>query len=152
VKKLPENLALIAVTLWVGGLWAIGYMVAPTLFAALHDNKQMAGMLAGRMFQAIAYVGMGCGVYLLLFRLSRYGASALKQAFFWAALTMLLLAVGGHFGIQPIMEGLKAQAMPQEVMKSMFADRFSAWHGISSIVYLVESLLGVVLVLKQGKA
>jgi uncharacterized membrane protein len=152
MKKLTESLALIGVTLWVGGLWAIGYMVAPTLFAALHDNKQMAGMLAGRMFQVIAYVGMGCGVYLLLFRLSRYGASALKQAFFWAALTMLLLTIGGHFGIQPIMESLKAQALPQEVMKSMFADRFSTWHGISSIVYLVESLLGVVLVLKQGRA
>jgi len=152
MKKLPENLALIAVTLWVGGLWAIGYMVAPTLFAALHDNKQTAGMLAGRMFQVIAYVGMGCGVYLLLFRLSRYGASALKQAFFWTALAMLLLAIGGHFGIQPIMESLKAQAMPQEVMKSMFADRFSTWHGISSIVYMIESLLGLVLVLKQGKA
>jgi high-affinity Fe2+/Pb2+ permease len=152
VKKLTDNLALISLTLWVGGLWTMGYMVAPTLFAVLHDNKQMAGMLAGRMFQVIAYVGMGCGVYLLLYRLSRYGASALKQAFFWAALTMLLLTIGSHFGIQPIMESLKAQAMPQEVMKSMFADRFSTWHGISSIVYLVESLLGVVLVLKHGKA
>jgi high-affinity Fe2+/Pb2+ permease len=152
VKKLTDNLALLSLTLWVGGLWTMGYMVAPTLFAVLHDNKQMAGMLAGRMFQVIAYVGMGCGVYLLLFRLSRYGASALKQAFFWAALTMLLLTIGSHFGIQPIMESLKAQAMPQEVMKSMFADRFSTWHGISSIVYLVESLLGVVLVLKHGKA
>jgi high-affinity Fe2+/Pb2+ permease len=152
MKRLTESLALIGVTLWVGGLWAIGYMVAPTLFAALHDNRQMAGMLAGRMFQVIAYVGMGCGVYLLLYRLSRFGASALKQAFFWAALTMLLLAIGGHFGIQPVMESLKAQAMPQEVMKSMFADRFSTWHGISSIVYMIESLLGLVLVLKQGRA
>jgi len=152
MKKLTENLALISVVLWVGGLWTMGYMVAPTLFAALHDNKQMAGMLAGRVFQVIAYVGMGCGTYLLLFRLSRYGASALKQAFFWVALTMLLLTIGGHFGIQPIMESLKTQALPQEVMKSMFADRFSTWHGISSIVYMIESLLGLVLVLKQGRA
>jgi hypothetical protein len=152
MKKLPDNLALIAITLWVGGLWAIGYMTAPTLFAALAPNKQLAGMLAGKLFAVIAYVGMVCGTYLLLFRLSQYGAAAMKQAFFWAVLTMLLLTIGSHFGIQPIMESLKAQAMPQEVMKSMFANRFSTWHGISSIVYLIESLLGLVLVLKQGKS
>jgi hypothetical protein len=151
MKRLPDNLALIAVTLWVGGLWAIGYMTAPTLFAALHENKQLAGMLAGKMFAVIAYVGMACGTYLLLFQFSRHGATAMKQTFFWAVLIMMLLTIGSHFGIQPIMESLKAQAMPQEVMKSIFADRFSTWHGISSIVYLIESLLGLVLVLKQGK-
>jgi len=149
VKKFADYLASIAVTFWVGGLWAIA-ISAWILFGNLPD-KQLAGMLAGKLFAFIAYAGMVCGGYLLLFRLSRMGAAALKQAFFWAALVMLLLALGGHFGIQPILESLKAQAMPKAVMESIFRDRFQAWHGVSSVMYLVEALLGLVLVLKPGK-
>lgn len=147
--KLTDRLAAIAITLWVGGLWAMG-AAAWILFANLPD-KQLAGMLASKLFALIAYIGMACGLYLLVFRLSRTGASALKQVFFWAVLLMLLLTLGGHFGIQPIMESLKAQAMPKAVMESIFRDRFQAWHGVSSVMYLVEALLGLVLVLKPGK-
>lgn len=149
MKNLTDNLSLIAVTAWVGGLWAIGYIAAPTLFAAAPD-RAIAGMLAGKMFTWIAYLGTGCGFFLLIHRLARFGTGALKQAFFWAALVMLLLTVAGHFGIQPIMESLKAQALPKEVMQSVFKDRFATWHGISSILYLIQSLLGLVLVLKRG--
>ncbi len=148
MKNLADNLALIAVTLWVGSLWAIGYLAAPVLFSALSD-KMLAGMLAGRMFGLIAYIGMGSGLYLLLHRFSRYGGSTLKQGFFWVVFFMLLLAAAGHFGIQPVLEALKEQAFPKDVMQSMFKDRFAAWHGISSIVYLIESLLGLALVTMQ---
>ena len=41
-----------------------------------------------------------------------------------------------------------ALAMPADVMHSVFADRFRTWHGVASIAYLIESLLGLVLVLK----
>jgi hypothetical protein len=148
MKNLADNLSLIAVTAWVGGLWAIGYIAAPVLFATLPD-KTVAGMLAGKMFAWIAYLGVVGGFFLLIHRLARFGTAALKQAFFWAALAMLLLTVAGHFGIQPIMESLKAQALPLDVMQSVFKDRFAAWHGISSILYLIQSVLGLVLVLKR---
>ena len=144
----PATLARIAVTAWVGSLWAIGYIAAPVLFLRLAD-KQLAGNLAGSMFTIVAIVGMVCGFYLLIHRLAQYGGTALKQAFFWAALAMLLFTLGIYFGIQPIMEGLKEQALPKAVMQSVFSDRFARWHGISSIVYLIESLLGLVLLFKQ---
>ncbi|MDP2961300.1 MAG: DUF4149 domain-containing protein [Sulfurimicrobium sp.] len=146
MNRVADKLAFVAITLWVGGMWAIGYLAAPVLFSALAD-KSMAGMLAGKMFTLVAYVGMVCGFYLLIHRLASFGSGALKQGFFWAALVMLLLTIAGHFGIQPIMESLKSQALPKGVMESMFRDRFARWHGISSIVYLIQSLLGLVLVL-----
>lgn len=149
MRRFYDVLAKVAVTLWVGGLWAIGYIAAPVLFTQLAD-KQLAGNLAGGMFVVIAYVGMVCGVYLLVYRLSQFGGAAFKQAFFWAVLLMLLITLGIHFGIQPIMESLKEQAMPKAVMQSIFSDRFARWHGVSSIVYLIESLLGLVLLLKQS--
>jgi hypothetical protein len=149
MKNLPDLLAAWSVALWVGGLWAIGYLAAPTLFYHM-DDRMLAGFLAGRMFTWIAFVGMVCGGWLLVHRFMRAGGAAFKQGFFWIALVMLLLTLAQHFGIQPIMQQLKDQALPQDVMKSLFKDRFAAWHGVSSVVYLIESLLGLALVAKQG--
>ena len=61
---------------------------------------------------------------------------------------MLALTLVGHFGFQPILAQLKAQAMPVDVMQSVFRDRFMAWHGVASMAYLLQSLLGIVLVLR----
>ena len=148
MKRLPDLLSAWAVSLWVGGLWAVGYLAAPTLFYSLTD-RMLAGMLAGKLFGHIAWVGLVCGGWLLMHRLSRFGVLALKQGFFWIVVLMLLLTVAQHFGIQPILHQLKDQAMPKDVMESLFRDRFATWHGISSVVYLIESLLGLALVSKQ---
>lgn len=142
-----DKVAAVIITAWVGALWAIGYLAAPTLFYALQD-RSLAGMLAGKMFTLVAYVGMASAFYLLMQRLLSHGAAALKQSFFWVVLLMLLLTLAGHFGIQPLLASLKAQAMPVDVMQSVFASRFKTWHGVASIAYLIESLLGIVLVLK----
>ncbi len=149
MNRLPDLLAAWALTLWVGGLWAVGYLAAPTLFYSL-DDRVLAGMLAGRMFGYIAWVGLVCGVWLLLFRLARLGGKALKQGFFWIVLIMLLLSLAQQFGIQPILQQLKDQALPKDVMESLFRDRFTAWHGVSSAVYLIQSLLGLAAVAKQA--
>lgn len=149
MNRLTDLLAAWALTLWVGGLWAVGYLAAPTLFYSL-DDRVLAGMLAGRMFAYIAWVGLVCGVWLLLFRLARLGGAALKQGFFWIVLIMLLLSLAQQFGIQPIMQQLKDQALPKDVMESLFRDRFTAWHGVSSAVYLIQSLLGLAAVAKQA--
>ena len=146
--NLSDKLALVFVTLWVGALWAIGYVAAPSLFYALPEDRQMAGMLAGKMFTLVAYIGIASAFYLLVHRLVRFGTPALKQGFFWTVVSMLLLALAGHFGVQPILAELKNQAMPADVMQSVFADRFKTWHGVASIAYLIESLLGLVLVLR----
>lgn len=145
---LSDSLALILITAWVGGLWAIGYLAAPALFYTLGENRQLAGNLAGTMFTWVAYLGLFSGIYLMAHRVARFGLNAFKQAFFWAALVMLLLTLFGHFGVQPMIAQLKAQAMPADVMNSVFRDRFATWHGIASIAYLIESLLGLVLVFR----
>ena len=148
MHTLFDRFALLTVTAWVGGLWAIGYLAAPALFHHLAGNRQLAGALAGHMFVLVAYVGMFSAFYLLLHRIARFGALALKQGFFWAVVVMLLLTLASHFGIQPLLAQIKMQALPSDVMQSVFRDRFSAWHGVASIAYLVQSLLGGVLVLK----
>ncbi|MFN3715324.1 MAG: DUF4149 domain-containing protein [Thiobacillus sp.] len=149
MKRFWDGLASVLLVLWVGGMWAIGYVAAPVLFASL-DDKQLAGNLAGRLFELGAWIGLAAASYLLLYRLIRDGGSALKTLFFWVVALMLALTAASHFGIAPIMQGLKDQAMPLAVMQSVFADRFARWHGVSSIVYLIQSALGGLLVWRAG--
>ena len=49
MRRIWDGLAGGLLVLWIGGMWAIGYVAAPVLFANLGD-KQLAGMLAGRLF------------------------------------------------------------------------------------------------------
>jgi hypothetical protein len=97
-------------------------------------------------------VGFACGGYLLLFRFARFGFASLKQGFFWITLAMLLLTAASYFGIQPIMAALKDQFAQQQIVEEVFRERFRTWHGISSILYLIQSLFGVALVVLQGRA
>ncbi len=146
MRKLADALQAVAATLWVGGLWVVGFVVAPVLFSTLPD-RAMAGLLAGKLFGLIAWIGIGCALYLLLFRWARYGAAAFRQGVLWLLLMMLLLACAGEFGVQPVMAALKDQALPKQVMESVFRDRFAVWHGVSSGLYVIQSLLGIALVI-----
>lgn len=148
MNRLAEGLYSIAISLWVGGLCAIGYLAAPVLFHELPD-RMLAGNLAGAMFTFVAYAGFACGGYLLVYLLFNRGWRAIKSSVFWIVLAMLALTVAGHFGIQPILVQIKAEALPRQVMESALRDRFATWHGISSGLYLLQSLLGLWLVLWQ---
>ncbi len=149
MRRFWDGLAGVSLVLWIGGMWAIGYVAAPVLFTSL-DDKQLAGMLAGKLFGVAAWIGIAAATYLLIYRVVREGSNALKTLFFWVVAVMLILTLAGHFGIQPIMQSLKNQAMPLAVMQSVFADRFARWHGVSSILYLIQSTLGLLLVWRAG--
>ena len=151
MRSFLDGLAATLLVLWIGGMWATGYVAAPVLFSSLGD-KQLAGMLAGNLFEMMAWIGIVAGSYLLVHRIASVGGAALKTLFFWLVALMLLLVVAGHFGVQPILQSLKDQAMPHAVMQSVFADRFARWHGISSILYLIQSALGLLLVWRAGPA
>ena len=149
--RFAEALQSIAATLWVGAMWGIGYIVAPVLFSRLGD-RALAGLIAGKLFSLIAWVGICCAIYLLLFRMLRSGTGVFRQGVFWIALLMLALVCAGEFGIQPIMAALKEEALPKQVMESVLRDRFAAWHGVSSVLYIIQSLLGAALVVLLGRS
>ena len=145
MRTVTEALYRIFVVVWVGGLLAIGYLAAPVLFASLND-RTLAGEVAGKLFALIGWVGLVAGSYLSLFLIGRWRAAVFKRAVFWLVLLMLGMTAAQLFGIQPLMAQLKLDALPREVMESVLRDRFATWHGVASILYLVESLLGLWLV------
>lgn len=139
-------LTAILVTLWVGALWMTG-ITAYVLFQKVAD-RQLAGQIAGQLFSIVSYIGLLSGGWWLMQKMAADGFSAFKQSLFWLVLLMWVLVCIGEFGIQPLLAELKANALPKDVMQSVFAQRFSHWHGIASIAYLMECLLGVWLVIK----
>jgi hypothetical protein len=150
MRSIVDALQSITATLWVGGMWAIGFIVTPMLFATLPD-RALAGLVAGKFFSLIAWTGIACAVYLLGYRLARDGTGALRQGLFWIVLLMLVLVIAGEFGVQPVLAALKEQALPKQVMESVLRDRFATWHGVASGLYVIQSVLGAALVILLGR-
>ncbi len=124
-------------TLWVGGLWIIGYVVAPVLFSELED-RALAGSVAGRLFEIIAYIGLFCGSLLLLANQLRENIKRLNlQAVL--LFSMLLLIVAGQFIITPMIAELRASGLTD-------SSTFSVLHGLAAGGYLLTSLFGLMLI------
>ncbi len=133
----------ILLTLWIGGLWTIGYMAVPTLFAEL-DDRQLAGNLAGSLFHVVNYLGLVCGTFLLLSTVIKLG----RHWILWVLITMLLFVALGEFLLQPTMHELKLLGLIEGTEQH---DQFKLYHGLSSAIYLVNALLGLTLVVFNSR-
>lgn len=138
--RLPAAIARLLVAAWVGGMWMVGYIVTPTLFATL-DDRMLAGHIAGKLFSAIACIGATTAIYLLGFMVVRQKRAALRMVSFWVVAAMLACVAAGYI-LQIEMAVLKAGLGSMDVMKSAQRSQFTMLHGVSSVVYLVQSLLG----------
>jgi len=140
---------LLIATLWVGSLWTVGYLVAPALFATLPD-RVLAGMIAGGLFRIEAWLAVACGLSLALLFSFRTGDdnAPLRKTLLRLTLLMLLCTLIGYFGIQPFMASLREAAGPGGVMSSAAKTQFGILHGIASGIYLIQSVLGVGLILR----
>ncbi|TWI44811.1 uncharacterized protein DUF4149 [Pseudoduganella flava] len=141
---------LFVAVLWAGSLWTVGYLVAPTLFATLSD-RVLAGQIAGSMFHAEAMLSLGCALALLvLLQFATPDWTPKRRRTVLALIAAMALGtVVSHFGLQPMMADLKAAAGPGGVMESAGKERFGMLHGVSSVIYLVQSLLAGWLIVKQ---
>ena len=139
-----QRVFVFALALWVGSLITIGYIVAPALFITLED-PQAAGAVAGGLFYVESTISLVTGVLLLVLAnllvkrgLNRY------RAVRWFLLVMLLAAAGNAFITQPMMDALRQEAIELglAVMQSPMAQSFKRLHGVSSVLYLLQSLFG----------
>lgn len=134
-RKLLPAAERILLTLWVGALWVTGFMVAPLLFAEL-DDRALAGSLAGSLFTVTSYLGLLCGGSLLVINAITFRAVNWRAV---ALVFMLLLVVVGQFVITPMVVGLRDQGLTDTA-------RFGQLHGIASVLFIITSVLGLVLV------
>ena len=142
-----NRLQVVAQTVWIGGLWVIGLLVAPVLFALL--ERSAAGTVAGVLFARLAWVGLVCGAILLIAHLWRDGLSSVREGDLWLVVAMLLCTAVNHFGVTPIIGNLKQHMSNAAV--GIFDGGFATWHAISSLIYLLQSVLGLVYLLRQAR-
>jgi hypothetical protein len=141
------NLRILIATLWVGSLWTVGYLVAPSLFATLPE-RALAGSIAGSLFRVEAWVSVACGLSLLalLFWDRRFEH---RRFCIVAVVLMLICLTVGYFSLQPFMAALReTAALNGGLMDESARSRFGLLHGVASVIYLAQSLIGVALVLK----
>jgi hypothetical protein len=145
MNGLWSSLERLLLTMWVGGMLVVGYVVTPVLFSSLGD-RMLAGNVAGRLFGFISLIGLTCGGLLLLIRILRDGRVTLRDWRIWMVCAMLLITLIGEFGLAPRMQELKRAAGAALVPGSELSRQFSRLHGISSVLFLLNSLMGLGLV------
>jgi len=146
---MPHRIFRLLTVVWVGSLLTIGYAVAPVLFASL--DRITAGSVAAQLFRIEGVIGVVCGVLLLalcnvLIRRDEVVYKRLR----WLVAGMLICLLVGYFALQPFMNAMRVAALEAgtDLAHSAYAARFGMLHGVSSVFYLIESLLGIALVWK----
>jgi uncharacterized membrane protein len=148
-SPVPHRVFRLLTVVWVGSLLTIGYAVAPVLFTAL--DRMSAGAVAAQLFRIEGLLGVVCGVLLLGLAnvLIRRGNDAYRRLR-WLIAGMLVCVLLGYFALQPFMNAIRMAALAAgtDVAHSPDATRFGVLHGVSSLFYLIESLLAFALVWK----
>ncbi|MFO7602385.1 MAG: DUF4149 domain-containing protein [Gammaproteobacteria bacterium] len=129
----------VLLTLWIGSLWTTGYLVAPVLFNVL--ERSVAGTVAGQLFTLVSYLGLLVIGILLVVAWIQQGCATWGSWRNRILLLMLVLVVVGQFVLQPMMAELKAAGLQADQ-----TGQFARLHGLASILYLLNSILGLVLV------
>ncbi len=134
--------------LWAGSLWALGYLAAPTLFANLDSTR--AGELVGKLLRNEAWLSIGCALALLaLLRFAPELDARRRRLLALLALGMLACTLVVYLGLAPVMAQLRELAGPGGVRGSPQWSEFAILHGVSQLVYVIESVLAAILVVKN---
>lgn len=115
------------------------------------SDRSLAGMIAGKLFRLEAWLSLVAGTLLLLVlwlgkQQQRHYLSMVK-----IVAAMVVCNLLGYFALQPAMAALREGSIGGALMDED-KTRFALLHGAASAVYLIQSLLGLILVLKNVSA
>ncbi|TFZ08026.1 DUF4149 domain-containing protein [Ramlibacter humi] len=125
-----QRLPVLAAALWWGGLTAIGGIAVPLLFATLPTPAQ-AGQVAARLFSALTWIGLGCGLVMLVASRERGEAPRMD----WArgalvfVLAGMLLALLSEFAVAP---------------RIVARENLRLWHGVGSALFGLQWVCALV--------
>lgn len=130
----------ILLTVWIGGMWTVGYVVAPVLFYML--SRIQAGTVAGQLFSIMSYMGLVSGGLLLISLVMDMGKRLFQQWRGPVLVIMLLVICVGQFVLQPQMVTLREAGLNGNNYQA-----FMRLHGFSQVLFLIASLGGLALVM-----
>ena len=138
------NLQRIVLTFWIGGMWAIGYLVVPVLFRQL-PTPQMAGSLAGKLFMLLSWTGLLSALILFV---TYFFIDQAKWRFAVLLAIAVFIAIN-LFYLTPEIAALREVSGSAIQAGTDIQRKFALLHGIASGLYLLVSLLGLLLVIRQ---
>ena len=127
-----DRMTLFAAALWWGSMTVVGFVVVPMLFAHL-PTPALAGGMAARLFSMQSWLGVGCGVVLLML-LKRdasapAAAPAPARATLFVVLAGMLLALLLEYAIAP---------------RILARENLRLWHGLGTGLYSLQWLCAAV--------
>lgn len=133
----------ILLTLWIGGMWTTGLVVAPTLFK--NYQRVLAGDIAGRLFSMLSLIGIVCAVLLLVSAVIRARRLVWRDWRAGVVLLMLVIILIGEFGVAARMRELKDLLAVSPTANASL--EFQWLHRSASTLFLLNSALGLLLVI-----
>lgn len=104
-------LMLLALIVWIGGLFFFAFVLAPTAFSLL-PSRQMAGMVVGESLKSLHWIGVFSGLIFLgcstLHSHFKNGAMQIFAARNVLVFLMIVLTLISQFGVIPRMDALRA--------------------------------------------
>jgi uncharacterized membrane protein len=145
-------LMLLALIVWIGGIFFFAFVLAPTAFSVL-PSKHLAGSVVASSLKSLHWIGIvSGGVFLissLLYARWHVGASESLAPRSVLILVMILLTLVSQFGIIPRMDALRA-SLPDDIESVRPDDparvSFDSLHRTSTRVEGVVLLLGLGLI------
>lgn len=129
----------ILTVLWIGGIWIIGVLVAPVLFHSMNNGS--AASITGKLFYLMGWIGIVAGIYLMIWWIWVDGLKAFRDGRFWLIVLMLTCTLVNQFAIFPMLAQVKPTM--SSATEGMFGGGLSNPHTISSLIYLLQAVLGI---------
>jgi Domain of unknown function (DUF4149) len=146
--------AVVALSIWVGGLIVLGAIAAPALFAALTGHDPIAGRAtAGVVFAAIFHRfqqlswGLAAIVLASLGTRAALGPRPRRLAVrVWTVLMMVAVSLGTVLIVSPRIESLR-RTLPANLTQVASDDpqkvAFGRWHAVSTALMAVTAIAGL---------
>lgn len=126
MKQGLPTLAIWIAALWWGALTIVGFLVVPMLFANL-PTPAIAGAMAGKLFSALTWVAVGCGLLLLVSLRSTPPAALVgkTQSAMGVIFLGMLLALLSEFAVAP---------------RIIARQDLRLWHSVGTVMYVLQWL------------
>lgn len=154
--------ALMALTLWVGGLLVLGLIAAPSIFdvtaaRGIADGRVVAGAIFGEALRRFHLLSYGCGLFLFATLIARtvLGPRPVKLAVRLGIL-IVMLAAAGYSGMVVTSEidalrsdiGVAPSSLPDDDPRRV---AFGRLHALSTALQFIPALGGLVLMVFELK-
>ena len=125
-----SSLSVWAAALWWGALTVVGFGVVPMLFANL-PTPAIAGAMAAKLFAALTWLALACGLCLMLVSRSNKASALVNRI--QGAIVFILLGV--------LVALLSELAVAPRILAR---ENLGLWHGVGTLLYVVQWLCATV--------